>query len=144
MIQEILTQIYDKGNGTAKREEVGEVLYNRGMINAMLTLEAVRTAMATHGNKPLKGEDVRIGFETLDLSADRIEALGFEGLVNPIKVSCLDHGGARKARVHQWDGQKWVFTSDWIEADTGYLRPKMEEAAAKYGAEKGIKPATCS
>lgn len=144
VIQEILRHVYDKGKGSAKREEVGEVLYNRGMINAMLTLEAVRTAMKATGSKSVNGAQVRDGFEHLDLSADRIKELGFEGLVSPLKVSCLDHGGARKARVHQWDGSKWVFTSDWIEADTAYLRPKMEEAAAKYAAEKNITPASCS
>jgi branched-chain amino acid transport system substrate-binding protein len=144
VIQEILKHVYDKGTGAAKKEEVGEVLYNRGMINAMLTLEAVRTAMAATGKTAVTGEDVRAGFEKLDLSADEIKELGFEGMVNPLKVSCLDHGGARKARVHQWNGEKWVFTSDWIEADTAYLRPKMDEAAAKYAAEKGLTPATCS
>ena len=143
VIQEILKHVYDKGKGSAKREEVGEVLYNRGMINAMLTLEAVRTAMKATGAKSVTGAQVRDGFEHLDLSADRITELGFEGLVSPLKVSCLDHGGARKARVHQWDGSKWVFTSDWIEGDTAHLRPKMEEAAARYAAEKGITPATC-
>jgi branched-chain amino acid transport system substrate-binding protein len=63
--------------------------------------------------------------------------------VTPLKVSCRDHEGARKARIHQWDGQKWVFVSDWIEADTSYLRPKVEAAAAAYAKEKNITPATC-
>ncbi len=143
VIQEILKHVYDKGKGSAKREEVGEVLYNRGMINAMLTLEAVRTAMKATGSQQVSGAQVRDGFEHLNLTAEHIKDLGFEGLVSPLQVSCMDHGGARKARVHQWDGQKWVFTSDWIESDTAYLRPKMEEAAAKYAAEKGIKPAAC-
>ncbi len=144
VIQEILKHVYDKGKGSAKREEVGEVLYNRGMINAMLTLEAVRTAMKATGSRQVSGAQVRDGFEKLDLTADEIKALGFEGLVSPLKVSCLDHGGARKARVHQWDGSKWVFTSDWIEGDTAFLRPKMEEAAARYAAEKNVKPVSCS
>jgi branched-chain amino acid transport system substrate-binding protein len=140
----IFANLYDKGAGAAKREEVGEVLYNRGMIDAMVRLEAVRTAMAKFGNRALSGEEVRWGFENLDLTAERIKALGFEGLVNPLKVSCLDHEGARQARIHRWDGQKWVFVSDWIGANTAYLRPKMEAAAAAYAKEKNITPAACS
>jgi branched-chain amino acid transport system substrate-binding protein len=142
--KEILANLYDKGQGAAKREEVGEVLYNRGMIDAMLRVEAIRTAMGRYGSRPLSGEEVRWGFENLDLTAERIKELGFEGLVNPLKVTCGDHEGARRARVHQWDGQKWQFVSDWIEADTAYLRPKMEAAAAAYAKEKGITPVTCS
>ena len=34
--------VYDKGQGTGKKEEVGEVLYNRGLVSAMLAVEAVR------------------------------------------------------------------------------------------------------
>ena len=141
--RDIFKHVYDAGGGAAKREEVGEVLYNRGMIDAMLKVEAVRAAMGKYGNRPLSGEEVRWGYENLDLSAERLKELGFDGLVRPVKVSCLDHEGSRSARVHQWDGQNWQFVSDWIEADAAYLRPKVEEAAAKYAKEKNITPATC-
>jgi branched-chain amino acid transport system substrate-binding protein len=143
VLQDIIKHVYDAGGGAGTKEEVGEVLYNRGVINAMLTLEAARTAMARFGDQPLTGEQVRWGFENLELTDERIKELGFEGLITPIKVSCADHEGARKARIHQWDGERWVFVSDWIEADTSHLRPKMEEAAARYAAEKGITPADC-
>ncbi len=141
--KDILKYVYDAGKGAGKREEVGEVLYNRGMIDAMLKLEAVRTAQKLTGKTVVNGADVREGYAGLDLSAARIKELGFEGLVTPLKVSCADHEGARKARIHQWDGKKWVFVSDWIEADTKYLRPKVEAAAAAYAKEKGITPASC-
>jgi branched-chain amino acid transport system substrate-binding protein len=141
--KDILKYVYDAGKGAGKREEVGEVLYNRGVIDAMLKLEAVRTAQKLTGKKVVIGEDVRLGYENLELTAERIKELGFEGLVTPLKISCADHEGARKARIHQWDGQKWVFVSDWIEADTKYLRPKVEAAAAAYAKEKGITPRSC-
>src|SRR5215212_9639189 len=37
---DIKKYLYDKGKGAAKWEEVGEVLYNRGLVNAMLGVEA--------------------------------------------------------------------------------------------------------
>ncbi|HET6518515.1 MAG TPA: ABC transporter substrate-binding protein, partial [Geminicoccaceae bacterium] len=143
VIQAILEHVYDAGGGAGNRAEVGEVLYNRGVIDAMLRVEAVRTAMGEYGDGPVTGEQVRWGFENLELTDDHIKELGFEGLVTPLKVSCADHEGARRARIHQWDGEQWQFVSDWIEADTAYLRPKMEAAAAAYAREKGITPVDC-
>ena len=142
--KDILKHIYDKGKGQAKREEVGHVLYNRGVINSMLTIEAIRTAQAKFGKKPMTGEQVRWGFEHLNITAARVKELGMDGLIAPVKVSCNDHEGSRRARIHQWDGKQWVYTTDWIEADTKYLRPKMEAAAKAYATEKKIQARDCS
>ena len=38
--QDIFKHVYDKGKGAGKKEGVGEVLYNRGVVNAMLNVEA--------------------------------------------------------------------------------------------------------
>jgi branched-chain amino acid transport system substrate-binding protein len=82
--EEILKHVYGKGKGAAKREAVGEVLYNRTVITAMLNTEAMRTAMARFGNKPLTGEQVRWGLENLNLTEQRLEQLGFKGLARPL------------------------------------------------------------
>ena len=82
-----------KGKSVAK-DDFAQVLYNRGLLNSMLGTEAIRTAMKKYGNKPMTGEQVRWGFENLDLTAARIKELGFEGMLSPIKLSCQDHQGA--------------------------------------------------
>ena len=69
--QDIFKYLYDKSKGAAKREEVGQVLYNRGMINAALVVEAIHTAQGKFGNKPLTGEQVRWGLENLNLDDKR-------------------------------------------------------------------------
>jgi branched-chain amino acid transport system substrate-binding protein len=51
-------------------------------------------------------------------------------------------GGA--VRFQQWDGQKWATISDWVRPDRSTLRPIIEESAAKYAKEKGIKPRDCA
>ena len=132
--------VYDKGQGSAKFEETGEILYVRGMINAMLGVEAIRTAQARFGNKPMTGEQVRWGLENLNLTAERIKELGFEGVLQPIKVSCADHEGARTGRIQTWDGKNWKITSDWYTSDDAVILPMVKEAAAKYAAEKKITP----
>jgi branched-chain amino acid transport system substrate-binding protein len=138
-----LEYLYAKGNGAGDKENVGDVLYNRGLINAVLSIEAIRTAQGKYGNKSLTGEQVRWGIENLDIDTKRIKALGLEGMMQPLKVSCNDHEGVRRARIHQWTGSEWVFVSDWIEADNSLLRPMVDKAAAAYAKEKGITPIAC-
>ena len=138
--EDLKKYVYDKGKGSAKWEETGEILYVRGLINAMLGVEAIRTAQEKFGNKPMTGEQVRWGLENLDLTADRIKQLGFEGVLQPIKVSCADHEGARTGRIQTWDGKNWKITSDWYTSDDNVIAPMVKEAAAKYAAEKKITP----
>ncbi len=138
--EDLKKHIYDKGKGAAKWEETGEILYIRGLINAMLGIEAIRTAQERFGKKPMTGEQVRWGFENLDLTADRIKQLGFEGVLKPVKVSCADHEGARTGRIQTWDGKNWNITSDWYISDDSVIAPMVKETAAKYAAEKKITP----
>src|SRR5262249_10168072 len=136
--------VISAGKSLAKPEEIGSVLYNRGLINSMLGAEAIRTAMAKFGNKPMTGEQVRWGFEHLNLTADRIKQLGFEGMIGPIKLPCGDHEGTRLSRVHQWDGKQWKVISDWFTGDDAIIEPLVKEVAGKYATEKKITPRDCS
>ena len=43
--------VYDKSKGSASWDKVGEVLYNRGLVNAMISAEAVRDAIKKYGKK---------------------------------------------------------------------------------------------
>jgi branched-chain amino acid transport system substrate-binding protein len=136
--------LYERSKGTAaKKEEVGSVLYNRGMLSAMLVVESIRTAQGKFGKRVMTGEEVQWGAENLNLDGPRIKALGVEGIMLPLKTSCLDHEGVRKARIHTWDGARWSYTSDWYEADAKLLRPMIESAARKYAADKKIEPRKC-
>jgi branched-chain amino acid transport system substrate-binding protein len=144
VIKDILTHVYAKGGGHTTKDKVGEVLYNRGVINAIYDLEAIATAQQHFGNKPLKGEQVQWGYERLDITPARITALGAEGLMVPIKLSCANHEGQGNVRIQQWDGQHWKFVSDWIQPDREMLEDMYKESALKYAAEKGITPRDCS
>ena len=134
---DVKKHVIDK-NKSAGKDDFGNVLYNRGLINSMIGVEAIRKAQEKFGKKPLKGEEVRWGFENLDLSAARIKELGFEGMVQPIKMSCEDHQGGDLARVQQWDGKAWKTISDFYKADRSVLDPMVAEASKKYGEEKKL------
>jgi branched-chain amino acid transport system substrate-binding protein len=137
--EDLKKYLYDRGKGyQAQWADTGETLYVRGLINAMLGVEAIRTAQEKFGKKPLTGEQVRWGLENLNLTAERLKQLGFGNELQPIKVSCADHEGTRTGRIQTWDGKKWNIASDWITADDSVIAPMVKEAAAKYAAEKKI------
>jgi branched-chain amino acid transport system substrate-binding protein len=135
--------VVSKGKSVSK-DDFAQVLYNRGLVNSMLGTEAIRTAMKKFGNKPMTGEQVRWGFENLDLTAARIKELGFEGMLSPMKLSCSDHQGADVGRVQQWDGKAWKVISDYYKADRTILDPMVRDQSAKYAADKKITPRDCS
>ena len=141
---DVLKHAVGKDGSQSKPEDIGDVLYNRGLVNAMLGVEAIRTAMAKFGNKPLTGEQVRWGLENLNLTEERLKALGFEGALKPLKITCADHEGARTARVHQWDGAKWNVISDWYTSDDALIGPMVRDTSDKYAKEKNIAPRDCS
>ena len=142
--QDILKFVHDKGQGTGKREEVGEVLYNRGMVHAMMAIEAVKRAQTRFGKKPLTGEQVRWGLENFALSDAQIKTLGFEGYMAPISTTCVDHAGSRRARIHSWDGKKWAVSSDWYEADQQIIKPMITQSAKRFADEKKLMVRDCA
>lgn len=145
--KDILAMVHDKGQGTGPRTEVGEVLYMRGLSAAMLAVEGVKRAQERFGKgKVMTGEQARWGYENLALTQAKLDALGFAGVMRPVSTSCVDHMGASWARIHTWDGAKWNFSSDWLQADESILKPMVRQAADKYAAEKKLTrrtPADC-
>lgn len=136
---EVLKLVHEKGQGTGPADEVGTVLYTRGLMSAMLGVEGVKRAQERYGKgKVMTGEQVRWGLENLALDQPKLDALGFAGVMRPISTSCADHMGANWARVHTWSGKAWQFSSDWIEADAQILKPMVKAAADKYAAEKKL------
>jgi branched-chain amino acid transport system substrate-binding protein len=135
--QDVIKHVYDKGKGATKKESLGEVYHNRGMINAMLNAEAIRTAMVKYNLKTAPtGEQVRWGFENLNLTDAQLDKLGMKGMIRPLRVSCENHEGNGLAAVQQWDGKQWKVVSDWMEPMRDVVRPKLEEAAVQEGGEK--------
>ena len=143
--KDMMKFLYDKGQGTAKdKKDVGSVLYNRGMISAMLTVEAIKAAQAKYGKRVVTGEEVRWGAENLNLDAAKIKALGFGDIVQPLKTSCKNHAGVHRGRVHTWDGSDWSYTSDWYQADYKVIAPLVASSAKAYASEKKITPRDCA
>ncbi len=139
VIQDILKYVHDKGQGTGPKDEVGSVLYTRGLMIQMLGIEGVRRAQERYGKgKVMTGEQVRWGLENLALDQKKLDSLGFAGVMRPLSTSCADHMGSTWARVHTWDGSKWNFSSDWYEADEQIIKPMIKAGSEKYLADKKL------
>jgi branched-chain amino acid transport system substrate-binding protein len=143
VVKDVLESLHAKGQGTGPKEEVGSVLYMRGLISAMLGVEGVRKAQERYGKgKVMTGEQTRWGLENLNLEQKTLDAMGFAGVMRPVQTSCLDHMGSSWVRIHSWDGGKWNFSSDWYQSDDKVLRPMVMLASGKYAEEKKLTPRT--
>ena len=143
VVKEILAKVHDKGQGTGPRDEVGSVLYMRGVLGALLATEGVRAAQERFGKgKVMTGEQARWGYENLNLTQAKLDALGFKGVMRPVSTSCVDHMGSAWARVHTWDGSKFVWASDWLQADEQIIRPMVKASAERYAGEKKLQRRT--
>lgn len=145
--KDIVKYVYDGGKAAdpSFKPRLGEVLYNRGVVSAMYTAEAIKKAMAIHKTKEVKGEHVRDGLEALDVTEADLEKLGFKGLAVPVKITCENHEGPGKAAIQKWDAkaQKWTVVSKIYEPDWDVLKPLINADAEQFAKENNITPREC-
>lgn len=136
-LQDVLAHVVDKGlSKVSAREDVGNVLYNRGLFNAVVLAEAVRIAQDRTGKKVISGADMREGLENIDLSEERLSELGLPGFTGELKGSCADHEGGGSIFIQQWNGSDWEKVTDLIAPMSDIVRPMLEEAAEAYVSDK--------
>jgi len=142
---DIKKYVYDADKGTGERERIGEVLYNRGLVAAMWTSEAIRNAMKIHNTKELTGAMVRDGLESLKVDENRLKELGLPGFTYAIEISCENHEGPGKVALQRWDAKakKWNVVSDFYEPLRDVLDPLIKEDSEAYAAENNITPRDC-
>ncbi|WP_276808589.1 ABC transporter substrate-binding protein [Castellaniella defragrans] len=146
VIKDVQATLYAQGLGTAENPKtVGDVLYVRGLITGMLTAETVRIAQEKFGQgKPITGEQAQWALEHFELTPERIEELGFTGILQPLKITCAQHMGSYAARMSVWDGKEWKINSDWYEGNREILDPLIKQFADKYAADNKIEPRQCA
>ncbi len=132
-IQDILKYVVDKGKSqVSSKDKVGENLYDRAVLNAALIAEAIRTAQKVTGKKMVNGEDVRRGFEALNITEARWKELGLPGFAGPIHLSCADHNGHSGISLVEWDGTKWNTKVPSIKPISDKVLPLINSAAEGY------------
>lgn len=140
IVKEVLATLHSKGQGAGPKEEVGEALYMRGMMNAMVAVEGVRRAQEKFGKGVvMTPAQARWGYENMNLDQKKIEALGLSDVMGPVITTCSDHMGPSAARAYTWNGKTWDLSSDWLQADMKVLSPLVKATSAKYASEKNVK-----
>jgi branched-chain amino acid transport system substrate-binding protein len=124
VIQRIMKEVVDKGNGTGDKANVGNVYYNIGVATMAASVRAAELALEEHG-APLTGPKLKQGFEM-------IEDFNAEGLMPPITITQKDHQGGGYGRVSMWTGDSWEPQTDWVAAYQDIVWEEIEKDSAKF------------
>ncbi len=141
--EDLQQYVYDRGLEAGTGDEIGTVLYSRGMYAAMLAVEAARTAQEIHGVANITPAMMRDGMANLVITEERMAELGLPDFGPPFEVSCQNHGGSGQAMIQQWDAHagEWNLITDWIEPDRELIMEMVMEDSLAYAAENDIEPA---
>ena len=142
VFDDIQTYVVDKGLAAGSGDQIGTVLYNRGLYAAMLAAEAAKTAQAIHGTPDITASMMRDGMEALEITEAKMTELGMPNFGPEFSVSCENHGGDALIGVTQWDASSktWTLISDFKPTDGDIINPLIEEDSNAYAAESGIEP----
>ena len=134
--------VIDAGLAAGAGDQVGTVLYNRGLYAAMLAAEAAKTAQEIHGTSAINAAQMRDGMEALEMTEEKMKALGLPNFGPEFKVTCENHGGNGYGAVSQWNAEAGEFEliTDYYQSDQEILEPLIEEDSMAYAEENGIEP----
>ncbi|MEM7520190.1 MAG: ABC transporter substrate-binding protein [Pseudomonadota bacterium] len=142
VFEDIQTHVVDTGKAAGAGDQIGTVLYNRGLYAAMLAAEAVKTAQEIHGVADITPAQMRDGMEALEISEEKMAGLGLPNFGPAFSVSCANHGGTGLIGMTQWDAesQSWSLISAFEETDKDVINPLIEADSAAYASENNIAP----
>ena len=138
--EDLKKYVIDAGKAAGAGDQVGSVLYSRGMYAAMVIAEAARKAQELAGTSAINAAQMRDGFEALEITEERMAELGLPNFGQPFAASCEDHGGPGAALIQQWDAsaKKWNLITGFIAPDDEVLTPLILEDSQAYAKEAGI------
>jgi branched-chain amino acid transport system substrate-binding protein len=108
-IRQEIKAMYKKDGKEPPKEMDDTVVYNRGLLQAAVHVEALKNALKVTGGKPPTGADVKKGFEM-------IRDVNLGGLVPPFQITSTDHEGGGWIQIFQAKGGKFVKETEWFQA----------------------------
>jgi branched-chain amino acid transport system substrate-binding protein len=132
--------VVETGNAAGAGDQLGTVLYNRGMYAAMLAAEAIKTAQEMHGVSDITAAQMRDGMENLVMTEEKMAALGLPNFGPEFEVTCENHGGEGMGAVSQWDAEAGEFEliTDYYQSDQEILRELIKADSRQYADENDI------
>lgn len=137
--------VYQTGKARGELNNIGDVLYNRGLASAMFSAQAIRNAMEIHGTNEVTREMVRDGHEKMVMKASDFNEIGMEGFLPGLEVSCANHAGEGLVAVVQWDARqrRWKQISDYYEPEAELIGPQVKAAAKAFLAKNDVTTRKC-
>lgn len=132
--------VVDAGKAAGAGDQVGTVLYNRGLYAAMLAAEATKKAQEISGKADITASDMRDGMEALEITEAKMAELGLPNFGPAFSVSCENHGGDALVGVTQWDAanKTWSLISEFKATDGDVIGPLITEDSSAYASENNI------
>ncbi len=145
IFDDIQKYVVDTGKAAGAGDQIGTVLYNRGLYAAMLAAEAAKTAQEMSGTAEITPAMMRDGMEALEITEAKMAELGLPNFGPEFQVSCENHGGNGLGAVKQWDAAAgaWSLITDYEASDQEVIGALVSEDSAAFAAESGITP-SCS
>jgi branched-chain amino acid transport system substrate-binding protein len=140
VFDDIKKYVVDAGKAAGAGDQIGTVLYNRGVYAAFLAAEAAKDAQAANGTSQITAAMMRDAMESLEITAAEMEAAGLPGFGPEFNVTCENHGGDGMAAVAQWDAgaKKWSLITDFTPSDASIVGPLIEADSAAFAKENNI------
>jgi branched-chain amino acid transport system substrate-binding protein len=140
--EDIQKYVVAAGKAAGAGDQVGSVLYNRGMYAAMLAAEGAKEAQRIHGVADITPAMMRDGLEALVMTEERMAALGLPNFGPTFTATCENHGGDGLVGVVQWDAtaKTWSLVSDFKSTDQDVINALIEADSAAYATENNIAP----
>ncbi|MBK0325792.1 ABC transporter substrate-binding protein [Rhodobacteraceae bacterium F11138] len=140
VFDDIQKYVVDTGKAAGAGDQIGNVLYNRGLYAAMLAAEAAKTAQEIHGTADITAAMMLDGMENLEITEEKMSALGMPNFGPSFKVTCRNHGGNGMVGVNEWDAETktWSLISDFKPTDSEVIGALIAEDSAAFAAENNI------
>jgi len=140
IFEDIQEHVVDKGLAAGAGDQIGKVLYNRGLYAAMLAAEAAKTAQEMHGTADITPAMMRDGMEALEVTEELMTELGMPNFGPSFNVSCENHGGPGLGGITQWDASagEWSLITDFMESDMDVIQPLIKADSEAYAEEAGV------
>jgi branched-chain amino acid transport system substrate-binding protein len=108
-VRQQIKDMYKKDGKEPPKQMDDTVIYNRGLFQAAVQVEALRNAIKANGGKQPTGDDVKKGFE-------QIKDFTLGGLVPPMQITPDDHEGGGWVQIFQAKDGKFVKKTEWFTA----------------------------
>jgi branched-chain amino acid transport system substrate-binding protein len=113
--------MYKKDGKDPPKEMDDTVVYNRGLLQASLQIEALRNALKISGGQKPTTDQVKQGME-------QIKDFTLGGLVPPLQITGEDHEGGGWVRVFSVKEGKFAAATDWFKAYHDVVEQQVKSA----------------